>query len=72
VSRAQPESAAANVWRAQTTGVDLRGDRVRVRLDGQPTLSAEVPPGAVDECKLDDGGQMWASVHAADIRVYPA
>jgi molybdate transport system ATP-binding protein len=58
VSRTQPGSAAANVWPAQITGVDLMGDRVRVRLDGQLTLSAEVPPSAVDEFKLDDGGQV--------------
>ena len=61
-----------NLLRGQAagTGLDVDGggvsvpgaagaDRVRVRLDGQPTLSAEVPPGAVDEFKLDDGGQMW-------------
>ena len=72
VSRTQPDGTAANVWPAQIAGVDLMGDRVRVRLDGQPRLSAEVPPGAVDEFKLDDGGQMWAAVSAADIRVYPA
>jgi molybdate transport system ATP-binding protein len=72
VSRTRPEPTAGNVWPAQIAGVDLMGDRVRVRLDGAPTLSAEVPPGAVDEFKLDDGGQMWASVEADDIRVYPA
>jgi molybdopterin-binding protein len=47
------------------------GDRVRVRIDGTPAITAEVPPAAVDELKLDDGGQLWASVSPAAITVYP-
>ena len=46
-------------------------DRVRVRIDGQPTLSAEVPPSAVDELKLDDAGEQWASVESDAVTVYP-
>jgi hypothetical protein len=33
------------------------------------TAIAEIPPGAVDELKLD-GGEIWASVDAA-VTVYP-
>ncbi len=29
------------MWPAQVAGVDLLGDRVRVRLNGAPTLSGE-------------------------------
>ena len=36
-----------------------------------PAITAEVPPAAVDELKLDDGGQLWASVDPAAIMVYP-
>jgi len=38
--------------------VDLLGDRVRVRVDGTPVITAEVPPSAVDELKLDEGGEI--------------
>lgn len=51
--------------------VDLLGDRVRVRVDGTPVITAEVPPSAVDELKLDEGGEVWASVDAAAVTVYP-
>ena len=47
------------------------GDRVRVRIDGTPAITAEVQPAAVDELKLDDGGEIWASVNPADITAYP-
>ena len=34
------------------------GDRVRVRIDGTPAITAEVLPRMVDELKLDDGGEV--------------
>jgi len=71
VRRERPRTAAANVWRGQIGAVDLLGDRVRVRVDGTPTITAEVAPAAVDELKLDDGGELWACLDARDVRVYP-
>jgi molybdate transport system ATP-binding protein len=71
VSRRRPEGSDENIWPGQITAVDLMGDRVRVRTEGTPAITAEVPPAAVDELKLDDGGELWASVSPADITVYP-
>jgi molybdate transport system ATP-binding protein len=71
VSRQRPEGQQQNTWPGQISAVDLMGDRVRVRMDGAPPITAEVPPAAVDQLKLDDGGELWASVSPADITVYP-
>ena len=71
VSRQRPEGQRQNTWPGQISAVDLMGDRVRVRMDGAPPITAEVPPAAVDQLKLDDGGDLWASVSPADITVYP-
>jgi molybdate transport system ATP-binding protein len=71
VSRQRPEEHEQNIWPGQISAVDLMGDRVRVRIDGTPAITGEVPPAAVDELKLDDGGQLWASVNPAAITVYP-
>src|SRR5215472_11121101 len=71
VSRQRPEGNENNTWPGQITAVDLMGDRVRVRTEGTPAITAEVPPAAVDELKLDDGGELWASVNPAAITVYP-
>jgi len=71
VSRQQPEGGQDNIWPGQISAVDLMGDRVRVRTEGKPAITAEVPPAAVDELKLDDGGELWASVSPAAITVYP-
>jgi molybdate transport system ATP-binding protein len=67
----QRPAAGANVWPGQVGAVDLLGDRVRVRVEGTPPITAEVLPSAVDELKLDDGGQLWASVEPSEVRVYP-
>jgi molybdate transport system ATP-binding protein len=71
VSRQRPEGNENNIWPGQISAVDLMGDRVRVRTEGTPAITAEVPPAAVDELKLDDGGELWASVSPAAITVYP-
>ncbi len=73
VSRDRPDqtAASANVWPGQIGAVDLMGDRVRVRLDGTPTITAEVTPAAVDALNLDSGGQLWATVPPSAIHPYP-
>jgi molybdate transport system ATP-binding protein len=71
VSRQRPEGQEQNTWPGQISAVDLMGDRVRVRMDGTPPITGEVPPAAVDELKLDHGGELWASVDPAAITVYP-
>jgi molybdate transport system ATP-binding protein len=71
VSRQRPEGPAENTWSGQIRAVDLMGDRVRVRIEGKPSITAEVAPAAVEELKLDDGGELWASVSPDAITVYP-
>jgi molybdopterin-binding protein len=47
------------------------GDRVRVRVDGRPSLVAEVTPSAVAELELAEGIEVWVSVKATEVTVYP-
>lgn len=68
---AQAEELPENIWPGQVSAVDLMGDRVRVRIEGTPAITAEVLPSVVDELKLDDGGELWASVNPAAITIYP-
>jgi molybdate transport system ATP-binding protein len=74
VSRQRPEGQEPNTWSGQISAVDLMGDRVRVRIagtPGTPEITGEVAPRAVDELKLDDGGELWASVSPSAVTVYP-
>jgi molybdate transport system ATP-binding protein len=71
VSRQRPDGQEENTWPGQITAVDLMGDRVRVRMEGKPAITAEVLPAAVTGLNLDDGGELWASVPPTAITVYP-
>jgi molybdate transport system ATP-binding protein len=70
--RSRPEGSPRNVWRGRASSVDLQGERVRVRVEGDPPLVAEVTPAAVRELGLAEGAQVWVTVKATEVRVYPA
>jgi molybdate transport system ATP-binding protein len=72
LSRVAPEGSARNVWPARITGQDLLGDRVRLHLDGAVPLVAEVTAAAVGDLGLHDGVDIWASVKATELDIYPA
>ena len=70
--RARPDGTPRNVWEGRATDLDLQGDRVRVRLQGSPSIVAEVTPAAVRELGLDRGDQVWIGVKATEVIVYAA
>jgi hypothetical protein len=67
----RPDGKEENIWPGQVSAIDLIGDRVRVRIEGTPSITAEVPPNTVDELKLDDRGRLWACVDQAASTEYP-
>ncbi len=67
-----PAGSPRNVWRVRPNGVEPLGERVRVRLEGELPLVAEVTPAAAAELALADGAEVWAAVKATDVSVYPA
>jgi molybdate transport system ATP-binding protein len=69
--RIQPEGSPRNVWRGRVEGTDLLGDRVRVHLAGSVPIVAEVTAAALAELELHDGSELWASVKATEVDVYP-
>jgi molybdopterin-binding protein len=70
--RARPEGSPRNVWRGRASALDFQGDRVRVGIEGEMPIIAEVTPAAVSELDLAEGGEVWVSVKATEITVYPA
>ena len=70
--RSRPEGTPRNVWQGEAAGVDLLGDRARVRVEGDLSLVAEVTPAAVAELALAGGGPVWMSVKATEVTVYAA
>ncbi|MEA2635064.1 MAG: molybdate transport system ATP-binding protein [Chloroflexota bacterium] len=70
--RTRPDGTPRNVWEGRAVDLDFEGDRVRVRLEGTPTIVAEVTPAAVRELSLDRGDPVWVAVKATEVNVYPA
>jgi molybdate transport system ATP-binding protein len=70
--RARPEGSPRNVWRGRASALDFQGDRVRVGVEGEMPIIAEITPAAVSELDLAEGGEVWVSVKATEITVYPA
>ncbi|HEY7627728.1 MAG TPA: ABC transporter ATP-binding protein [Ilumatobacteraceae bacterium] len=65
----RPEGSPRNTWKAAVVDVDLRGDRVRVRLEGPIPLTAEVTSAAASDLRIRVGRELWAAVKATEISV---
>jgi molybdate transport system ATP-binding protein len=72
IHRKRPEGSPRNVWPGRASNIELMGNRVRVRIDGEVPLVAEVTPDAIKELDLVEGGEVWLSFKATDVGVYPA
>jgi molybdate transport system ATP-binding protein len=70
--KSRPEGSPRNVWPGRASHIELMGNRVRVRIDGEVPLVAEVTPSALKELDLVEGGEVWLSFKATDVGVYPA
>jgi len=72
VSTRRPEATSArNTWPARIVGLTLLTDRVRLDLHGQPPALVDVTPAAVAELALSPGAQVWLTVKATELEVYP-
>ena len=72
IYRERPDGSPRNVWSTVVADVDRQAERVRVRLDGEIPLVAEITPGALDSLGLQIGERVFASVKATEITTYPA
>jgi molybdate transport system ATP-binding protein len=70
--RHPPEGTPRNSWPGTAEGLEVVGDRVRVRMSGTVPIVAEVTPAAASELRLADGGPVWATVKATEVTIYPA
>ncbi|MGW4534369.1 ABC transporter ATP-binding protein [Nocardia sp. NPDC004340] len=68
----QPSGSPRNTWQVTVAGVEQHANTTRVRLDGTPSVLADVTPAAVAELRLQPGLRLWAAVKATEIHSYPA
>ena len=63
--------SARNVWPGRVAGVELLTDRVRVAVEGEPGVLADVTPAAVADLGLSAGQPVWLSAKASEVVSYP-
>jgi molybdate transport system ATP-binding protein len=68
----QPHGSPRNCWSTRVADIDTYSDRVRVRLDAPLPVVAEITPGALVDLSLRVGSDVWVSVKATEIAVFPA
>ena len=59
------------MWPAVVAGVESTADRVRVLTEGPVAVTADITPGALADLGLAPGHEVWVSVKATELDVYP-
>jgi len=68
--REQPSQASArNAIRGTIRSIADDGQRARIRIDASPPLIADVTSGSVSRLGLKEGGPVWASFKAVEVRL---
>jgi molybdate transport system ATP-binding protein len=68
----RPSGSPRNVWSGRVVSLAPHGDAVRVQLDTDPPLLADVTPVALATLGIEPGLELWASVKATEVAVYHA
>jgi molybdate transport system ATP-binding protein len=69
--RERPTGSPRNVWAAVVADVDLERDRARVRLGGRLPITAEITAASAVDLSLRPGDEVWVSIKATEVEVYP-
>ncbi len=70
--RQRPDGSARNVWQGRVGHLEQHADTVRVQVDADLTVLADVTTAAVADLALDVGSPVWVAVKATEVRAYPA
>lgn len=70
--RKMPEGSSRNVWPVWISAVERFGEAVRVSVDGEPSVVADITIAAAAELGAKPGVRLWASVKAVELEAYPA
>jgi molybdate transport system ATP-binding protein len=70
VSLRRPEGSARLAWSGPVASAQQHGDAVRLLVDADPHLLADVTPQAAAELGLAPGVEVWLSVKATAVRRY--
>ncbi|GAA5063013.1 ABC transporter ATP-binding protein [Nocardia callitridis] len=67
----KPSGSPRNTWPVTIAGIEQHADTIRLRLDGSPSVLADITTAAVAALDLRPGARLWAVTKATEVRVYP-
>jgi molybdate transport system ATP-binding protein len=67
----RPTGSPRNAWPVTVGTMERHAHTVRLRLEGPPSLLADVTPAAVADLRLAPGKHLWAALKATEIHAYP-
>lgn len=67
----QPSGSPRNVWPGTIAALDPQGDHVRVHIDGPVPLVAHITPAGLAALDVGEGDDVWASVKATEVELFP-
>ena len=70
--RQRPDGSARNVWQGRVGHLEQHADTVRVQVEAEVSVLADVTTAAVADLGLDIGSEVWVAVKATEVRAYPA
>jgi molybdate transport system ATP-binding protein len=70
--RARPDGSARNLWSGRVRHLEQHADTVRVQVEADVPVLADVTAAAVADLRLDVGSPVWVAVKATEVRAYPA
>jgi molybdate transport system ATP-binding protein len=60
-----------NTWIGTIAGLEAVGDRIRVAVTATPSVFADITPAAAAELRLTTTDQVWLTVKASELVIYP-
>lgn len=66
----RPDTTARNVWPVTITAIELVDQRVRIGVDGEPGLVAEITARTLAERGFRVGDAVWASIKSTELAQY--
>ncbi|MEV6237455.1 ABC transporter ATP-binding protein [Lentzea sp. NPDC051838] len=68
----KPEGSPRNTWQVTVAAIEQHAHTTRVRLDGAPSVLADITTATLADLRLRPGDSLWAAVKATETHTYPA
>ena len=66
----RPSGSPRNTWPGRVAGLEVVGDRVRVAVDAEPAVLADITTDALADLRLAAGMRVWLTAKASELEAF--